>query len=310
MKAFLSALKNPSPSKGNFPGHFTARYVWPFRWASATALGLGLMLVFPPLANAFPPAPHHLIYGTVRDQYGTPLMTDQVLVILQAPNGAQSSTTIVPGIAFDQNYQLQVPMDSGLTADPYEPDALVAGAFFQIYVVVGTTTNLPIQMTGNFSKLGQPGGQTRIDLTLGIDSNADGIPDAWELAFLATIGSNLSLANLTASTRLTPDGLTLLQQFYAGTYPFNPQEPFIVSLIGLNHGAPLLQFPTMTGRYYTLFGSPDLQTWTALNFTVPADGTNPATRGYYFSQGIQDLQVQPQLPSSGSAIKFFKVMLQ
>src|SRR5260370_18497252 len=101
------------------------------------------------------------------------------------------------------NFQREVPMDAGLTADPYEPEALMASAPFKIYVVIGVTTNLPIQMTGNYSLLGQPGQQTRIDLTLGVDSNGDGIPDAWEIAFLSSIGSNLNLANLTAGLRLT-----------------------------------------------------------------------------------------------------------
>src|SRR5258708_3060808 len=197
------------------------------------------LLLLPPAAPAFPPAPHHLIYGTVRDQYGTPLMTSQAQIILETPTGVQLTTTVVPGIGFDMNFQPEVPMDAGLTADPYEPEALLAGAPFKIYVVIGVTTNLPIQMTGNFSQLGQPGQQTRIDLTLGVDSNGDGIPDAWELVFLASIGSNLNLANLTPGLRLTPDGLTLWQEFLAGNYPFDPPEPLILTVVAPNNASPL-----------------------------------------------------------------------
>lgn len=298
MKAFFISSRHPN-------NKFTrANVAW------ALMLCAALISLLPSQLLAFPPAPHHMIFGTVRDEYGTPLMTDQAIVLLLSTSGAQLSTTVVPGIGFDENFQLDVPMDAGLTADPYEPNALIAGTSFQMYVIIGTTTNLPIQMAGKYLQIGQPGQQTHIDLTLGDDSNGDGIPDQWELAFLASIGSNLGLANLNAGTRLTPDGLTLLQQYYLGTYPFDPQEPFVVSLVGVNNGSPLLQFTTMTGRYYTLVGSADLHTWTPLNFTVPAEGANPATRGYYFSQGIQDLQVQAQLPSSGPAIKFFKIMLQ
>lgn len=286
----------------------------PRQWRRAFR-GAGLaavmaMALTPSSTQAFPPAPHHLIYGTVRDQYGTPLMTGAAQIILQTPTGAHVMTTVVPGIGFDQNYQLEVPMDAGLTADPYEPNALVAGASFQMNVVIGLTTNLPIQMAGNLSHLGQPGQQTRIDLTLGVDLNGDGIPDAWELAFLASIGSNLSLANLNAGMRLGPDGLTLQQEFFLGTYPFDPQEPFVLTVVAPNNGSPLLQFPTMTGRYYTLVGSADLQSWTSLNFLVPAEGTNAAPHGYYFASGIQTLQVQVIQPTSGPAMRFFKMLLQ
>lgn len=267
-------------------------------------------LVFPQTTNAFPPAPHHLIYGTVRDEYGTPLMTDQALLLLQTPSGVQLMTTVVPGLGFDMNFQLEVPMDAGLTPDPYEPKALIAGSAFKIFVVIGVTTNLPIQMAGNFSQLGQPGQQTRIDLTLGVDSNGDGIPDAWELAFLASIGSNLSLANLNPNLRLAGDGMTLRQEFLAGNYPFDPQEPFSLTLVAPNSGSPMIQFTAMTGRYYTLLGSPDLRTWTPLNFQVPAEGTAAPVHGYYFSPSIQTIQIQTIQPATGPTMRFFRMLLQ
>ena len=237
-------------------------------------------------------------------------MTDQAQVVLVTPTGVQLMTTVVPGLGFDLNFELEVPMDAGLTADPYEPNALMTGAAFKIYVVIGQTTNLPIQMTGNFSQLGQPGQQTRIDLTLGVDSNGDGIPDAWELAFLASIGSSLNLSNLSPGLRLTADGLTLQQEFFAGNYPFDPQEPFILTLVAPNNGSPLLRFTAMTGRYYTLLGSPDLQAWTPLTFLVPSEGANAAAHGYYYAPGIQTLQIQAIQPTTGPTMRFFKMMLQ
>ena len=48
-------------------------------------------------------------------------------------------------------------MDSGQTPDLYAPNALLAAAPFSLVVVVGTVTNIPIEMTGNYSALGQPG---------------------------------------------------------------------------------------------------------------------------------------------------------
>ncbi len=268
----------------------------------------GAMLA-PHVSEAFPPAPHHVIFGTVRDQYGTPLMTSQAQIILTTPSGVQLTTQVIPGVDYDQNFQLEVPMDSGLTSDLYTPNALIQSAPFTMTVVIGQTTNVPIQMTGNFAHLGQPGQQTRIDLTLGEDANGDGIPDEWELAFLASIGSNLGLTNLSAGLRLTRDGLTLRQQFLLGNYPFDPQDPFVLTLVDPNNDSPILQFTAMTGRYYTLLGSADLKTWTPLSFQIPSDGTG-ATHTFYFAQTIQSVQIQATQPASGPPVRFFKMMLQ
>jgi len=276
----------------------TGNLAWTLRCV-ACALTVALILGVPTDTLAFPPAPHHLIYGTVRDQYGTPIMTDQAQIILVTPTGVQLMTTVVPGIGFDMNYQLEVPMDAGLTADPYEPNALVAGASFSMVVVIGQTTNVPIQMTGNLSQLGQPGQQNRIDLTLGVDSNGNGIPDAWELAYLAAIGSNASLSNLTANMR-SPNGLALWQEFLAGYYPFDPIDTLSLQLLSVNGGIALLQFHAMTGRYYSIMGSSDLRSWSPVSFRIPAEGINGAIHSYYYSPDIRPMQVQTVQSAPGS----------
>ena len=263
-------------------------------------LAVAATLLLPPATLAFPPAPRHLIYGTVKDQYGTPLMTSQAQVLLITPTGVQLMTSVVPGLDFQINYELEVPMDAGLTADPYEPDALMTGAAFTMLVVLGGTTNLPIQMAGNLSQLGQPGAQNRIDLTLGVDSNGDGIPDAWELAYLSEIGSSLSLSNLNANSVIGPNGLTLLQEFLAGYYPSDPTDNFTLRLLNISGGSALLQFTATTGRYYSLLGSSDLRSWVPLSFRIPAEGSSGAIHSFYYSQGIQTLQLQTLPPGAGA----------
>src|SRR4051812_9699626 len=62
-------------------------------------------------ARAFPPAPDHTLYGTVRDQYGTPLITSRATVVFIATNGVRFSTALMPGLAPGINYRMQVPMD-------------------------------------------------------------------------------------------------------------------------------------------------------------------------------------------------------
>ena len=115
----------------------------PFTGLSTALLAV---MLFHPAAQAYPPAPDGLIYGQVKDQYGRPLSNPNAQVVLITPGGVQVVGTVQPGLAVGINYALDVPMDMGITPDPYVPTALTGGASFKLYVVVGTTTNLPIEM--------------------------------------------------------------------------------------------------------------------------------------------------------------------
>ena len=275
------------------------------------AVGLmGAWLVGAPTLQANPPAPYNLIYGVVRDMYGTPLTAANVTVLLQTPSGVMISGALVPGYAPGVNYRLKVPMDSGNTAVPYLPNALVAPAQFKLLVVINGVTNLPIEMKVSYAALGQPGKTARIDLTLGVDANGDGIPDAWEYAFLATLGVDLPLASLNGNTVLTPDGLNLRQQYLFGTYPFNPDEPCVVNFMGIQNGVAALQFPTITGRYYSVQSSPDATHWTTASFLLPADGANATPRTFYYAPGIATAEVHLPAAANGTKARFFRLVVQ
>src|SRR4051794_33089261 len=69
---------------------------------------------------AFPPAPSHVIYGEVRDEYGLPLSVSNAQIIFDPTNGVQITTTIVPDMEPGVNYRLTLPMDSGIAPDPYK----------------------------------------------------------------------------------------------------------------------------------------------------------------------------------------------
>src|SRR5665213_4084812 len=88
-------------------------------------------------ALAFPPAPYHLIYGTARDQYGTPLSAANVTIVLETQSGIQLPVNVVPGLGPGINYEIKVPMDAGLTPDLYQQNALVVSEPFMMYVVIG-----------------------------------------------------------------------------------------------------------------------------------------------------------------------------
>jgi hypothetical protein len=259
-------------------------------------------------AQAFPPAPYNLVYGVVRDRYGTPLTTSSAQVILQSPAGQTATTTIIPGFAPGINYQMKVPMDAGQTPDLYSPNAFLASTAFKMVVVIGGVTNIPIEMVTTNSVLGQPGSTARVDLTLGVDVNGDGLPDAWEYAFMATIGTNVSLSSLNANSILTPDGLTLRQQYILGVYPFDPADPFIITYIG-NKTTPAIQFPTITGRTYTVQVSQDMKTWAPVNFAMDGEAPGTTPHSFLYANVIAPVTLYPTSTNTPS-FQFYRVKVQ
>ena len=265
-----------------------------------------------PVARAFPPAPSGLIYGMVKDQYGTPLTTSADGVVLQTASGVQVTGTIQPGLAIGVNYAIYVPMDAGTMGTPFKANALVAATQYKLYVTVGTQTNLPLEMTGGYVTLGGPASQACQNLTLGTDSNGDGIPDAWEHAFLFETGNYIALSAINPNKDYTGSGRTLKQEYLLGNYPFNPPtnstSDFAVQIVSQTNSSATIAFTTMTGRSYTAYGSADLQNWAPLNFTVPSAGSNVVS--FYYAPTIQPVQIQTVAPTNGLSVQFFKVELQ
>ena len=278
---------------------------------SLTSLGLytlAISLFAATSAFAFPPAPNGLIYGMVKDQYGTPLTDTGDQIILQTPEGVQVSGTIQPGLAVGVNYLLNVPMDAGTVGASYNANALIAATQYKLYVAVGTHTNLPLEMTGAYAVLGNPAALARQDLTLGVDANGDGIPDSWETVFLSEVGTNLALAKINPNADYAHNGRTLKQEYLLGNYPYNPSDNFNVQIIGQHAGSATLAFTTMTGRSYTAYGSSDLQNWTPLSFTMSSQG--PTALSAYYASQIQPVQIQTIQPTNAPVMQFFRLQLQ
>jgi hypothetical protein len=274
---------------------------------AAILIALVALLLSRPAARGYPPAPNVLIYGLAKDQYGQPLANTADQIILQSSNGVQVVANIQPNLAIGVNYAVQVPMDAGSIPPPYVANALTAGMPYKLYVVVGAATNLPIEMAGAYSILVAPSQRANQNLTLGADANGDGIPDAWEQAFLASLGLNIALANINPNSDYAHDGHNLRQEFVLGNYPYR-SNAFNVAVVSLNAGSAVLSFATTAGRTYTASGSPDLVNWTPLAFTIPAAGTN--SQSSYYSSGIQTLQIQTVQPPTAPQIQFFRLQFQ
>lgn len=257
---------------------------------------------------SFPPAPHHLIYGTIRDEMGNPIMDANAEVVLETLSGVRLQTRVIPNLGPGLNYRLSVPMDSGLTADPYKPTALKPALPFRMKVNVAGITYLPLEMAGRFPNLGQPAQTTRLDLTLGVDSDHDGLPDAWEHHLLS---GDLTLLDINPQDDYDHDGLTNLQEYLAGTYAFDPADGFKLEIVRDKAGRGSLQFLAITGRTYTLHGSSDLQNWSPLPFRIPAEGVDSPARTAYVARDVRTVRLEvPATDEQPSAQLFLRARVQ
>jgi hypothetical protein len=278
----------------------------PSSFAPARCL-LGLLVLATLLgggpALAYPPAPFHLFYGMLRDEYGTPINQVDADVVLETASGVKVKTRINPGIEAGANYRLEVPMDAGLLAAPYQPTALRPFVPFQLKVQIGKVTYLPIETRGDFAALGQPGQRTRLNLTLGEDSNGDGLPDAWQ----RLVNADLSKVRPDADAG---NGLTYLDTYLAGTYAVDPAGGFVLNILGVTEGATQLEFLAVTGRTYALVGSRDLKAWEPVRFRIPAEGTNAPIRSSLLAGAIKRVRVEAVHADAETAPTCYRLVLQ
>lgn len=259
---------------------------------------------------AFPPAPHHTIFGTVRDEQGAPLRATGAEVLLEAEGRAIARAFIANGSEPGVNYTMSIPLDAAVTSDLYKPTALRPTVPFRMRVKIGNTIYLPIEMTGASSLLTRPGERSRVNLTLGVDSDGDGLPDGWERAMIQILGGNLTLADIRPGDDSDGDGMTNLQEYLAGTYAFDPEHGFSLAIVSTLAGRPQLEFVSIRGRSYSVFSSTDMQTWVPAAFSVPGDSATVAARSFYRAPDTRLLRVRVGASEGEEETpRFFKLMV-
>ena len=115
------------------------------------------------------------------------------------------------------------------------------------------------------------GAVTSSVVTLVIDSDLDGMPDAFELAY----GLNPRLAG-DASGDLDGDGVSNYQEYLAGTNPTNAASFLKLTSDGLApDGSIILRFTAVSNRSYSILSKPTINAGTWLSISnilgVPAD---------------------------------------
>lgn len=270
------------------------------RWALGTAwLGAaGVSLAFPPL-------PHHTVFGLVRDELGTPLTTAAAEVTLETLSGTTLKSVIAPGVEAGVNYRIEVPIDAGLTSDAYLPSALQPTAPFRMRVKLGTRTYVPMEMRLEAPRLGQPAESSRVDLTLGEDTDGDGLPDAWERMMIQSGKLNLSLAQFSPTNRLNGNALTVMESYVAGTYAWDPKDGFRLDIIARDDAGSALGFMALRGRSYTITASDDLKEWRPVGFGLV--GEIGGTRKFLQTDQLSRVRVIVPNDSDGGSPRFFRL---
>lgn len=282
--------------------------------ASPFAVTFTFLLLAVASVWAFPPAPHHVIHGVVRDEYGEPLSLSTAEVFLETTNGITVACEVSPDIQPGENYRLIVPMDSLTAPDAYKSTALYSSVKFRLKVLIGTTVYVPIEMAGNLSTLGQPGGETLINLTLGVDSDGDGIPDAWENLLIQMLGGGLTLADITPNGDNDHDGFSNYQEYLAGTYPWDaadsPGGGLRLGIVRRNGQGPVMQFFGVAGQTYSVQGTTNLTSWSAVSIRVPPGDINAPVVQQYLNPSSQIIEIEVVLPPSQPKAMFFRVSAQ
>ncbi len=265
--------------------------------------------LIPGAAVAFPPLPHHTVYGLVRDEFGNPLTASGTELILDTLSGTSLSTSVVAGLEAGVNYRINVPVDAGLTDDLYRPTALRPTAPFRIRVKIAGRTYVPLEMKANMAQLVQPAQSSRVDLTLGEDTDGDGLPDAWERSVIAAGKLGVSLSGLNPNDRLNGNPLSVLQAYIAGTYAWDPKDGFRVDIVQFEGLNPVLEFLALRGRSYSVIGSDDLATWVPVPVQVQGASAS-GTVNFYQSSQLKQVRVTVPADSGKAPPKFFKLLVK
>lgn len=281
---------------------------WPARlpaWALVlTSLVLGVANV-----RAFPPAPPHELFGTVRDALGHPI-SDGAEIILESGTDTRLRGFVLAQEGSDQNYRLPIPLDAGTSGQRYTATALLPAAPFRLRVVVGGVSYLPLELKGDTARIGAPGGRTHLDLTLGADEDGNGLPDAWERAVADHLGKVWTSGMFDATAAYPGAGLNFRDVYLSGTYAMIPPEGFALEILARTEAGPRLAFTALPGRTYRIESAENLGDWTPQDFqvvTATGDGTPKASHQV---TDVQRVEVRAPAGSNAPTARFYRLRVE
>jgi len=232
-----------------------------------------LLIAFALPLGAFPPAPFHTLYGDVRDQYGKLVPAEGSSVILyQAGSEIMRQSLTVPG-SLDYNYQMRLRIDMVRpSTTSYSSLALTTGSTFTLAVSIGGQLFYPIEVAAP-QTTGKAATRRRLNLTLGVDSDGDGLPDAWEEAQLYHAGiaageNGWDLSLIDRDGDFDGDGVSNWNEYIAGTYATDKDSILAISIKEKLPSSARLEFYAFYGKSYRIESSTDLKTWNPIPLSL------------------------------------------
>jgi hypothetical protein len=263
-----------------------------------------LLAVLP--GGAFPPAPPFTIHGIARDSFGWALKaSDQGTVVVKRGSAVVAEAPINESIRAGENFRVQVPMDVN-PSDPYQATAQAPGVNFTIEVRFPGSTMLVNSLTVSQRTIGQPGDSVFLDFTIGVDSDGDGIPDAWEWWQLGEMGIGPGHPRWSLTTLGTGDydgdGTSDYIEYLAGTFAFLNTETLSLNIEGIEpDGASRLRAFMVVEKNYRVEVSADLVTWAPVSVRI--DSATAALRTTF--EAADTREVTLYAPVSGTPGKLF-----
>ena len=168
--------------------------------------------------------PDNVLYGTITLS-NVPITAARTDVIIEARRTiggpAVASYRMGTNPRIGNFYALEVPLES--MPPVIDPDASQTGD--SLFIVVSDASGLRGQTT---YVLGERGQVQRVDFGTALpDSDADSLPDAWELLHFGNLNQN--------SSSIAPNRLSVLQNFVSGTDPNSTNSLFKLSITTSNN---------------------------------------------------------------------------
>jgi hypothetical protein len=271
---------------------------------------LTFTFAFPFTASAFPPAPFYIVTGMVRDQVGATLRVDGAEIALLRDGTEIGRSPIQSDLRADSNYEIKIRIDRDPAATRiYTSKAVAAQGVFSVVVVMNGQNFYPIEASGTL-RAGNGGERVRLDLNLGIDANADGLPDAWQEWQLyqsgrrpGTPGWDINL--ITKNGDFDGDGVSNFLEYVAGTFAGDATERFELRMTGKTATSVAFEFFAITGKVYSIEESTDLKTWTLVPLaTTPAGPTDD----YFRAAAVGIVPAHVAIPAIAS--RFYRLAVR
>lgn len=231
--------------------------------------------------GAFPPAPYYTIYGDVRDSYGILIPSEDAAVIVYKDNKEIMRQSLASSAGEDFNYQVRLRIDMlRSSTTTYSSVALTTGSVYTVAVSIGSQLYYPIEMTKS-PLIGNASDRRRLNLTLGIDADGDGLPDAWEEAQLyhggqLPSGQGWDLSLIDKNGDFDQDGVSNGSEYIAGTYATDSSSILNLTIKEKLATSVRLEFYAFYGRSYSLESTTDLKIWTAVPFSLSDSSASAA----------------------------------